>query len=425
MLDINLIREDPDRIRQAMQLRSENPAAVDRILALDAERRKLVIETEKKKAERNTVSKEIGQMKDAAARQEKIESMRTVGEAITALDDKLRQVEEKLTDELSTLPNLPDPSVPVGTGEKDNKVVKTVGQIPVYNFTPKPHWDLGPELGLINFEQGTKLSGTRFYVLSGAGARLQRAIISWMLDLHIRQGYTEKYLPFMLHGDILYAAGQLPKFQDGLYHDAEEDFWFVPTAEVPLTGLHAGDIIEEAVLPLKYTAYTPCWRREKMSAGKDVRGIKRGHQFDKVEMYKYCLPENSQAEHDAMLKDAEDTAAGLGLTYRVVAQCTGDLSFASQKTFDIEVWAAGCGEWLEVSSVSNVGDFQARRANIRYKPADGGKPRLVHTLNGSGLALPRVMIAILENYQQPDGSVRVPDMLKPWMGGIEIIRSEK
>jgi len=425
MLDINLIREEPDRVRQALQLRSEDPAVVDRILALDSERRKMVIETEKKKAERNTVSKEIGQMKDAASRQEKIESMRSVGEDITVLDDKLRQIEEKLTNELAILPNLPDASVPVGSSEKDNQVVRTVGKIPTFDFTPKPHWELGPELGVINFDQGTKLSGTRFYVLSGAGARLQRAIIAWMLDLHIRQGYTEKYLPFMLHGDILFAAGQLPKFQDGLYHDAEEDFWFVPTAEVPLTGLHAGDIIEEAALPLKYTAYTPCWRREKMSAGKDVRGIKRGHQFDKVEMYKYCLPANSQAEHDSMLKDAEDTAAGLGLTYRVVAQCTGDLSFASQKTYDIEVWAAGCGEWLEVSSVSNVGDFQARRANIRYKPSDGGKPRLVHTLNGSGLALPRVMIAILENYQLADGNVIVPEVLKPWMGGIEIIRSEK
>jgi len=425
MLDINLIREEPERVREAMRLRSENPAAVDTILKLDAVRRKLLTETERKKAERNAVSKEIGQMKDAKARQEKIDAMRVVGDAITALDEKLRQVEEKLTGELSTLPNIPDPEVPVGAGEQDNQVVRTVGEIPVFNFTPKPHWELGPELGVINFDQGTKLSGTRFYVLSGAGARLQRAIIAWMLDLHIRQGYTEKYLPFMLHGDILYASGQLPKFKDGLYHDAEEDFWFVPTAEVPLTGLHAGDILEETALPLKYTAYTPCWRREKMSAGKDVRGIKRGHQFDKVEMYKYCLPENSPAEHEAMLKDAEETAAGLGLTYRVVAQCTGDLSFASQKTFDIEVWAAGCGEWLEVSSVSNVGDFQARRANIRYKPSDGGKPRLVHTLNGSGLALPRIMIAILENYQQPDGSVRVPDVLKPWMGGIDLIRSEK
>ncbi|MBN2257324.1 MAG: serine--tRNA ligase [Anaerolineaceae bacterium] len=424
MLDINLIRDDPDRIRDAMRLRNEEPAIVDLILKLDVERRKLLTESEKQKAKRNAVSKEISQMKDAAARQSKIDAMRAVGDAITGLDEQLRQVDEQLHKNLSSLPNIPDPSVPIGAGEQDNQVVKTVGKKSEYNFTPKPHWELGPELGLINFDQGTKLSGTRFYVLSGAGARLQRAIISWMLDLHIRQGYTEKYLPFMLRSDILYAAGQLPKFIDNLYHDAEEDFWFVPTAEVPLTGLHSDEILEEASLPIKYTAYTPCWRREKMSAGKDVREIKRGHQFDKVEMYKYCLPDNSTAEHEALLKDAEDTAAGLGLTYRVVAQCTGDLSFASQRTFDIEVWAPGCGEWLEVSSVSNVGDFQARRANIRYRPADGSKPRFVHTLNGSGLALPRIMIAIIENYQEQDGSVKVPDVLKPWMGGIEVIRRE-
>jgi seryl-tRNA synthetase len=425
MLDINLIREEPERVREALRKRADDPSAVDAILALDLERRKLLTENEKRKAERNAVSKEIGQMKDPAERQAKIDAMRTVGDAITMLDEQLRQVDEQLTTKLASLPNIPDPSVPVGEGEHDNQVIKTVGVIPEFAFKPKAHWDLGPELGILNFEQGTKLSGTRFYVLSGAGARLQRAIIAWMLDLHNRQGYTEKYLPFMLRSDILFGAGQLPKFADNLYHDAEEDFWFVPTAEVPLTGLHLGEILEEASLPIKYTAYTPCWRREKMSAGKDVRGIKRGHQFDKVEMYKYCLPENSVAEHDAMLKDAEETAAGLGLTYRVVAQCTGDLSFASQRTFDIEVWAAGCNEWLEVSSVSNVGDFQARRANIRYRPSDGGKPRFVHTLNGSGLALPRIMIAILENYQQADGSVKVPEVLKPWMGGIDLIRREQ
>jgi seryl-tRNA synthetase len=422
MLDINLIREEPERVREALRKRADDPTAVDAILTLDLERRKLLTDNEKRKAERNAVSKEISQMKDPAARQAKIDAMRSAGDAIAALDEQLRLVDEKLNTVLSSLPNIPDPDVPVGASEHDNQVIRTVGKMPEFDFTPKAHWDLGPELGILNFDQGTRLSGTRFYVLSGAGARLQRAIIAWMLDLHIRQGYTEKYLPFMLHSDILYAAGQLPKFVDNLYHDAEEDFWFVPTAEVPLTGLHAGDILEEAALPVKYTAYTPCWRREKMSAGKDVRGIKRGHQFDKVEMYKYCLPENSAAEHETMLADAEATAAGLGLTYRVVAQCTGDLSFASQRTFDIEVWAAGCGEWLEVSSVSNVGDFQARRANIRYRPSNGGKPRFVHTLNGSGLALPRIMIAIMENYQQADGSVKVPEALKPWMGGIDIIR---
>jgi seryl-tRNA synthetase len=425
MLDINIIREDPERVRQSLRLRLDDPGVVDDILELDAERRRLIVESEQKKAERNAVSKEIGKMKDPAARQEKVEAMRLVGDAITSLDHRLKVIEENLNQKSAIVPNIPDPDVPVGSGEQDNQIVKVVGEEPAFPFTPKPHWELGPELGIINFDQGIKLSGTRFYTLSGVGARLQRAIIAWMLDLHIRQGYTEKYLPFMLHGEILYASGQLPKFKDNLYHDAEEDFWFVPTAEVPLTGIHAGDILEETWLPLKYTAYTPCWRREKMSAGKDVRGIKRGHQFDKVEMYKYCLPEESVTEHKSMLQDAEDTAAGLGLPYRIVEQCTGDLSFASQRTFDIEVWAAGCGEWLEVSSVSNVGDFQARRANIRYRPSDGSKPRFVHTLNGSGLALPRVMIAILENYQQADGTVKVPEVLVPWMGDIDIIRCNR
>jgi seryl-tRNA synthetase len=258
-------------------------------------------------------------------------------------------------------------------------------------------------------------------VLSGAGARLQRALIAFMLDLHIRQGYTEKYTPFMVKGETLFGAGQLPKFQDNLYKDHEEDLWMVPTAEVPLTGLHMGDILDEAELPLHYTAYTPCFRREKMSAGRDVRGIKRGHQFDKVEMYKYCRPEDSDAELKGMLADAEATCAELGLAYRVKQLCTGDLGFGSRITYDLEAWAPGVGEWLEVSSVSNVGDFQARRANIKYRPADGGRARLVHTLNGSGLGLPRTLIAVLENYQQADGSVVVPEVLRPWMGGVEII----
>ncbi|HEX7975840.1 MAG TPA: serine--tRNA ligase [Anaerolineales bacterium] len=245
-----------------------------------------------------------------------------------------------------------------------------------------------------------------------------------MLDLHIRQGYTEKYTPFMVKGETLFGAGQLPKFRDNLYKDHEEDLWMVPTAEVPLTGLHMGDILEEADLPLHYTAYTPCFRREKMSAGRDVRGIKRGHQFDKVEMYMFCKPEDAEAEHLKMLADAEQTCAELGFTYRIVQLCTGDIGFGARLTYDLEVWAPGIEEWLEVSSVSNVGDFQARRANIKYRPAEGGRTRLVNTLNGSGLGMPRTLIAVLENYQQPDGSVRVPEVLRPWMGGIDVIKPE-
>jgi seryl-tRNA synthetase len=421
MLDINLIRETPEIVREALKLRNMDTAVVDEVQALDARRRALLIEAEALKNERNTVSREIGKSKDAAERQAKIEAMRVVGDRIAALDEQVREVEEGLGKLVAVIPNLPDPSTPVGKDEHENVVVRTMGEPKTFDFTPLPHWDLGPKLGIIDFEQGVKITGSRFYVLNGAGARLQRALIAWMLDLHIRQGYTEKYTPFMVKADTLYASGQLPKFIDNLYHDIEEDYWMVPTAEVPLTGIHIGDVMDEAALPIRYTAYTPCFRREKMSAGRDVRGIKRGHQFDKVEMYIYCRPEESDNELQKMLADAEQTCAGLGLTYRIVRLCTGDLGFNARITYDLEVWAPGCGEWLEVSSVSNVGDFHARRANIKYRPAEGGKVRLVHTLNGSGLGLPRTLIAVLENYQQPDGSIVVPDVLRPWMGGLEVI----
>ncbi|HEY9088919.1 MAG TPA: serine--tRNA ligase [Anaerolineaceae bacterium] len=421
MLDINLIRETPDVVRRALEQRNMDSSVVDRIQELDVERRQCLNQVEALKAERNRVSKEIGQSKDAAQRQEKIEAMRKVGDEITAGDERIRAVEAELQGLVAVIPNIPGENVPVGKDEHDNVVLRTVGEIPQYDFTPQPHWDLGTKLGIINFDQGVKITGSRFYVLSGAGARLQRALIAWMLDLHIRQGYTEKYTPFMVRADTLFASGQLPKFVDNLYHDAEEDLWMVPTAEVPLTGLYAGEVLDESALPLRLTAYTPCFRREKMSAGRDVRGIKRGHQFDKVEMYIYCKPEDSAAEHEKMLADATQTCEELGLTYRIVQLCTGDLGFGARVTYDVEVWAPGQGEWLEVSSVSNVEDFQARRANIKYRPADGGKGRLLHTLNGSGLGLPRTLIAVMENYQQADGNIVVPEVLRPWMGGIEMI----
>ena len=424
MLDINLIREQPERVREALQKRRMATDPVDQVLELDEGRRALIQQAETLKAERNVVSKEIGKLKEPAERQAKIEAMRSVGEQIEALDAQLRVVEARLDEVMAEIPNLPDPRVPVGADERDSRVIKTVGEPPRFDFEPKPHWELGPALGILNFEQGVKITGSRFYVLSGAGARLQRALIAWMLDLHTRQGYTEKYTPFMVKGAVLYGAGQLPKFADNLYRDHEEDLWMVPTAEVPLTGLHMDDILEEATLPRHYTAYTPCFRREKMSAGRDVRGIKRGHQFDKVEMYMFCKPEESQAAFEKMAADAEQTCAELGLTYRINQLCTGDLGFAAHITYDFEVWAPGCGEWLEVSSVSNVGDFQARRANIKYRPADGGRVRFVHTLNGSGLGLPRTLIAVLENFQQADGSVAVPEVLRPWMGGADVIRPE-
>jgi seryl-tRNA synthetase len=425
MLDMTLIREHPDLVRKSMRDRQLDPSPVDEILKLDERRRTILAGVEALKAERNAVSKEIGQMKDAAARQAKIEAMRTVGDKIAVLDKQVAEVEEQLKANAAVIPNIPDPRTPVGKDESENVVLRTVGSLPEYDFEPKVHWDLGPALGILDFERGVKITGSRFYVLKGAGARLQRALIAYMLDLHTRsgQGYTEQYTPFMIKSATLFASGQLPKFAENLYHDAEEDLWMVPTAEVSLTGLHMDEILDEAALPILYTAYTPCFRREKMSAGRDVRGIKRGHQFDKVEMYIYCKPEESDAMLEKMLQDAEATCAGLGLAYRVKQLCTGDISFGSIMTYDLEVWAPGLQEWLEVSSVSNVGDFQARRANIKYRPADGSKIRFVHTLNGSGLGMPRTLIAVMENYQQADGSIVVPEVLRPWMGGVDVIRA--
>jgi seryl-tRNA synthetase len=422
MLDINLIREQPDTVRTALKNRQMDTAPVDSILQLDEQRRALLTKVEGLKAERNTVSKEIGKMKDAGERQSRIEAMRLVGDQIGELDKQVADIDAQLRALTATIPNLPDPRTPYGKDDSENVVLRTIGGPKTFDFTPKPHWELGPELGVIDFERGTKITGSRFYVLSGAGARLQRALIAFMLDLHIRQGYTEKYLPFMVKTETVFGAGQLPKFADNLYKDHEEDLYFVPTAEVPLTGLHMDEILDGAGLPLLYTAYTPCFRREKMSAGRDVRGIKRGHQFDKVEMYIYCKPEDSDGWHEKMLASAEETCTALGLTHRVKLLCTGDVGVSAAMTYDVEVWAPGCAEWLEVSSVSNCHDFQARRAGIKYRTADTGKTRFVHTLNGSGLGLPRTLIAVMENYQQADGSIVVPEVLRPWMGGVDVIR---
>ncbi|MFP4176860.1 MAG: serine--tRNA ligase, partial [Candidatus Brocadiia bacterium] len=304
----------------------------------------------------------------------------------------------------------------------ENVVLRTEGDKPEFDFEPLPHWELGEKLGIMDFERGVKMSGSRFYVLLRAGARLQRALIAWMIDLHTRKhGYTEAYPPALVQGKCLVGTGNLPKFSENLYRDAEEDLWLIPTAEVPLTNLHREEILDGDQLPLYYTAYTPCFRREKMKAGKDVRGIKRGHQFDKVELMKYVRPEESDRELRMLLADAEEVCQGLQIPYRVVEMCTGDLSFVAARKFDLEVWAAGCDEWLEVSSCSNLRDFQARRAEIRYRPEPQASPDYVHTLNGSGLALPRVVIAVLENYQRSDGSVVIPPVLRDYMGGVERI----
>lgn len=424
MLDIQVIRDHPDEVKQALARRGEEPP-LERILELDSERRRVLTEVEALRGERNRASKAIGQMKDGAERQTSIEVTRGLGEQIDRLDAQVRKVEDDLHGILLALPNLPDPRVPEGPDERGNVVLRTIGEAVPLPFPALAHWDLGPRLGILDFERGVKITGSRFYVLHEAGARLQRALIAWMLDLHRRQGYREVYPPFLVRRETLVAAGQLPKFEDNLYRDYEDDLWLVPTAEVPLTGLHMEEIVDASELPLRYTAYTPCFRREKMSAGRDVRGIKRGHQFDKVEMYVFCTPESSDAELEQMVGHAETTCAELGLTYRVLDHCAGDLGFSAQKAYDIEVWAPGVGEWLEVSSVSNCGDFQARRANAKYRPGAKAGARHLHTLNGSGLGVPRTLIAVLETFQQPDGSVVVPEVLRPWMGGEDRIQAAK
>ncbi|HBY98755.1 MAG: serine--tRNA ligase [Ardenticatenaceae bacterium] len=425
MLDLRLIREQPEVVKEGLRRLFEPTEIVDEILALDERRRTILVELEGLRNTRNVESKAIGRIKDPAERQEKIEAMRTVNARIAALEEELRQIEAELNDRLLHVPNLPHESVPVSPDEKDNPVVKVWGQPRTFDFPPKPHWELGEGLGIIDFERGIKVAGSRFYVLKGMGARLQRALITWMIDLHVaRHGYTEVYPPFMVREACLVGTGQLPKFGDNLYHDAEEDYWMVPTAEVPVTNMLADELLDAADLPIRYVAYTPCFRREKMSAGRDVRGIKRGHQFDKVEMVKFTKPEESMHELETLIAAAEDVARALNIPYRVVQMVTGDLSFTAAIKFDVEMWAPAAaeeGEWLEVSSCSNFMDFQARRANIRYRPAPGARPEFVHTLNGSGLALPRVMIAILENYQNEDGSITIPEVVRPYMGGVERI----
>ena len=420
MIDIKLIRENPDIVIQAMQKRGEAPSLITEVIELDNTYRQLLKEAEKLRARRNDVSKQISRMKDKPA--DLIAEMRQVGDRITQIELEAGQITAKLEDKLLRLPNLPAADVPLGKDSEENVEVRSWGKQGKFPFTPLPHWELGEKLGIIDFQRGVRLSGTRFYVLRGAGALLQRSLISFMLDLHVKEhGYTEMFPPSMVKRECLVGSSNLPKIADNLYHDAEEDYWFVPTAEVPLTNLHRDEILPPGSLPLYYVAHTSCFRREKMAAGKDSRGIKRGHQFEKVEMYKFVEPETSENELDKLVHDAEDICQKLGLTYRVIQLCTGDLGFAAVKTFDIEMWAPGCQEWLEVSSCSNCGDFQARRANIRYRPDSEAKPRLVHTLNGSGLALPRVMISIMENYQQGDGSILVPKVLKPYMN-IDVIK---
>ncbi|MEO6026180.1 MAG: serine--tRNA ligase [Candidatus Binatia bacterium] len=423
MLDIRLIRDQPDAVKRGLATVGVEAREVDEILALDVERRAAITKLETLKAERGQASKRIGALKDATEREQAIAATRGIGDQIAAAEELVTAAEARFEGRMLEMPNLPHPDVPVGADEHANVVVREVGTPRTFDFTPKPHWEIGEALGIIDFERGAKVSGSRFYVLKGAGAQLQRALINWMLDLHVgSHGYTEVYPPAMVRRECLVGAGNLPKFGDNLYRDAEEDIWWIPTAEVPVTNLYRDEILEPGTVPVRHVAYTPCFRREKMSAGRDVRGIKRGHQFDKVEMVKFVDPATSDAELLTLLDDAEDICRRLGLPHRVIQMCTGDLSFVAAMKYDVELWAPGCNEWLEVSSCSNFRDFQARRANIRYRPAPQAKPELVHTLNGSGLALPRVVIGVLETYQQADGTVAIPEVLRPYMRGIDLIR---
>ena len=408
MLDAKFIRENTDLLREALANRQDS-VPLDKILVLDSERRQKLNELENLRHAR----KETARERQATSADE----ARALRSNIKDLEEEVRNLENQLEELLLQVPNIPHPSVPAGKDENDNPVVRSWGEMPSFDFEPAPHWKLGEALGIIDFERGVKLSGTRFYVLKGLGARLQRALIDFMLNLHTSDhGYQEIYPPFMVKRECMVGAGQLPKFAENIYHDEEDDFWFVGTAEIPLTNLHRDEIIPPGMLPFYYVAYTACFRREKMSAGRDTRGIKRGHQFDKVEMYKFTDQDTSYEELEKMVSNAEQVCQRLGIPYRVKELCTGDLGFTATKSYDIDMWAPGCQEWLEVSTCSNCTDFQSRRANIRYRPAPDARPLFAHTLNGSGLALPRLMIAIMENYQQADGSIAVPEVLQPFVG---------
>lgn len=424
MLDLKIIRDQPDMIRRAL-VALNTTAPIDEILSLDETRRQIVTEVESLKAKRNEGSKEVNRTKDVDRRTQLIEELRLLGDQIAIKDEQVRGMDEELSNLLLLMPNLPLPNVPIGPDENSNVVTKTVEVERAQEFAVRPHWEIGEELGIIDFDRGVKIAGTRNYVLRGDGARLQRALITWMLDLHTQtHGYTEVYPPYLVLTDMLVGTGQLPKFAETQFRDIEGEKWLIPTAEVPVTNLYREEILDEAQLPIYNTAYTACFRREQISAGRDVRGIKRGYQFDKVEMVKIVHPSTSIEEHTRLISEAEDVLIGLELPYRLLQICTGDLSFTAADKVDLEVWSPGVQEWLEVSSCSNFLEFQARRANIKFRPEGGGKTQYVHTLNGSGLALPRIMIAIMENYQLSDGAFEIPKVIQPYMGGQSKIEQQ-
>jgi len=421
MLDPRLIRERPDEVREGFR-KLGAVVDLDSVLALDETVRKLKNDSQSIQADQNRLSKEIARASSPAEREAAKARGAQLKQRLEGLLATLAEREAALESKLLELPNLPHSSVPVGKDESENRVVREEGERRSFAFTPAAHWDLGPRWGIIDFDRGVKVSGSRFYVLKDWGARLERALVSFMLDLHTsKHGYVEVLTPYMVRRECLVGTGNLPKFGDNLYRDAEEDFWFIPTAEVPVTNLYRDEILDGARLPIRHVAFSACFRREQMAAGRDTRGIKRGHQFGKVELVKFARPETSMDELVALLSDAEGVLRSLSLPYRVVQMCTGDLSFSAMAKYDLEVWAPGCNEWLEVSSCSNFGEFQARRAKIRFREGNDKGTRFVHTLNGSGLALPRTLIAVLETYQRADGKLDVPSVLRPYFGGAEVL----
>ncbi|MDD3157343.1 serine--tRNA ligase [Anaeromusa sp.] len=422
MLDMKFVRENPEAVLAGLQKRG-SALTLDDFLALEKKRREVLTEVEALKSRRNTVSQEISRLKKAKEDAEAlILEMRSVGEKISELDETVRQVETELKEILLSIPNLPHASVPVGRDEADNPEVRRVGEVPSFAFEPKAHWDLGEDLGILDFERGAKVTGARFTFYRGLGARLERALINFMLDVHTREhGYTEFFPPFIANKESMTGTGQLPKFAEDMFKLEGLDYYLIPTAEVPITNLHRGEILDAKDLPRYYTAYSACFRAEAGSAGRDTRGIIRQHQFNKVEMVKFCLPENSYDELEKLVGNAERILQLLELPYRVITLCSGDIGFSSAKTYDLEVWLPSFNTYREISSCSNFEDFQARRADIKFRRDAKSKPEYVHTLNGSGLAIGRTVAAILENYQQADGSVLVPKVLRAFMG-VDVIQ---
>ncbi|ABZ83711.1 seryl-tRNA synthetase [Heliomicrobium modesticaldum Ice1] len=420
MLDTKFVRANPEAVQEALQKRGAN-ISLDDFLELDRRRRALVVEVESLKAKRNAVSAEIARRKKAKEDAEAlIAEMRQVGDQIKALDDELTRIELDMDNRMLYIPNIPHASVPVGTSEEDNVEVRRWGTPRTFDFPVKAHWDIGEDLNILDFQRGAKISGARFTVYKGLGARLERAVINLMMDTHAQRGYTEVLPPYLVNRQSMLGTGQLPKFAEDMFAVAGTDYYLIPTAEVPVTNLYTNEILDADKLPIHHCAYSACFRAEAGAAGRDTRGLIRQHQFNKVELVKFTRPENSYDELEKLTKDAEHILQLLGLPYRVITLCTGDMGFSAAKTYDIEVWLPSFGAYREISSCSNFEDFQARRANIRFRPSPKAKPEFVHTLNGSGLAVGRTVAAILENCQQPDGSVVIPEALRPYMG-VDVI----